>query len=66
MIETVEKLTEIIQLEAKIIDDMFLLLLQHISTEDAGMIDVIEKIEDAAEMQHEIEADPLEDEGLPF
>ena len=65
MIEIVSKLTKIIEEEAEIIDDMFLLLLQHVSTEDEGMKEIIDKIESVTELKA-ISADPLEDEGLPF
>ena len=65
MIEIVSKLTKIIEEEAEIIDDMFLLLLQHVSTEDEGMKEIINKIESVTELKA-ISADPLEDEGLPF
>lgn len=65
MVEIVNKLTEIIKEEAEIIDEMFLLLLQHVSTEDDAMKEIIDKIEDVAELK-EVCADPLEDEGLPF
>ena len=65
MVEIVNKLTEIIKEEAEIIDEMFLLLLQHVSTEDDAMKEIIDKIENVAELK-EVCADPLEDEGLPF
>lgn len=65
MIEIVSKLTEIIKEEAEIIDDMFLLLLQHVSTEDEGMKEIIDKIDSATELKA-ISADPLDDVGLPF
>ena len=66
MIETVEKLTKVIRMEAEIIDEMFLLLLQHIPTEAAEMKEILDRIETVAELKHSCAPDPLDDEGLPF
>ena len=49
MLEQVLKLNEIIREQSEIIDEMFSLLLQHVTTEDEGMIRVIDMIEDVAE-----------------
>ena len=49
MLEQVMKLTDIIREQAEIIDAMFMLLLQHVSTEDESLIKITEMMEDAAE-----------------
>lgn len=67
MTKIIEDLTEIIRLQNEIIGDALMLLLQLTQTEDEAMVDLFEKVEFVREMNHGIiEADPLEDEGLPF
>ena len=66
MIETINKLTKAIRLEAEIIDKAFSLLLQHVSTEDSAMKEIIDKIETAEELMKECNPDPLDDAEYPF
>ena len=49
MLKQVLKLDEIIREQSEIIDEMFSLLLQHVATEDEGMIKITKMIEDVAE-----------------
>ena len=51
ILEQIEKLTQVIRLEPEIIDEMFVLLLQHVSTEDEGLIKIMEKMRDVEELE---------------
>lgn len=51
MIEIVEELVDVVIDEARIIDQLFLLLLQHVPTEDGEMREIIDRL---GEIQHEI------------
>lgn len=51
ILEQIEKLTQVIRLETEIIDEMFVLLLQHVSTEDEGLIKIMEKMRDVEELE---------------
>lgn len=53
--EIVEKQNTIIRLQSEIIDDLFGLLMQHISSDEAGELPIIQKINEAARLQQEIE-----------
>ena len=64
--EVIENLTEVIRLQNEIIREALMLLLQHVATEDEAMIEIIGKLEYVKGINRRIEADPLEDEGLPF
>lgn len=66
MLEIIEKLTSIIRLQTEIIDLAITLLLQHVSTEDETLGEILTQREFVKALQTEIEADPLKDEGLPF
>lgn len=66
MLKMIEALIEVIRMETEIIDHMFSLLLQHVSTEDEGMKKILDEIKGVVDLKKEIEADPLNDEGLPF
>ena len=48
-------LTEITKLQAEVIDDLFLLLMQHITAEEADRLPVIDKINRAANLHKEID-----------
>ena len=54
-LEIVEKQNAIIQIQSGVIDELFLLLMQHISAEEADALPVIERINQAAEIRREIE-----------
>lgn len=62
MIELLNKQTQIIHLQADIIDEAITLLLQHVQTDDEALGEILMQ----RELIKEIEADPLEDAGLPF
>lgn len=47
-------LTEVTKLQAEVIDELFLLLMQHITAEEADHLPVIEKINLAARLHNEI------------
>lgn len=50
MLKQILQMTEIIRLESEIIDTLYLLLLQHVITEDEEFQKVTEMIEEASEM----------------
>lgn len=54
-VEVVEKQNAVIRIQSDVIDELFLLLMQHISAEDAGALPCIEKINEAARIRQEIE-----------
>ena len=54
-LEIVEKQNAIIRIQSGVIDELFLLLMQHISAEDADALPVITRINQAAEIRREIE-----------
>ena len=54
-LEIVEKQNAIIRIQSGVIDEVFLLLMQHISAEDADALPVIARINQAAEIRREIE-----------
>lgn len=49
--ETVEKLNVIIQMQSGIINELFQLLMQHISADEADTLSVVKKINEAAELR---------------
>lgn len=53
-VEVVEKQNAIIRIQSGVIDDLFLLLMQHISAEEADALPVIDRINQAAEIRREI------------
>lgn len=54
MAETIERLNAIITIQAKAIEELYLLLLQHISVEEADSLSVVKEINRAAELRAEI------------
>lgn len=54
-VEIVEKQNAIIRIQSGVIDELFLLLMQHISAEEADALPVIDRINQAAEIRAEIE-----------
>ena len=53
-VETVEKLSLIISVQSEIINELFVLLMQHISAEEADKLPAIKKINQAAEIRSSI------------
>lgn len=53
--EIIQRQNEIIRTQSEIIDDLFLLLMQHISVEEADRLPVVDKINHAAEICREID-----------
>ena len=51
VLEQVMKLNDVVRAQADIIDAMFILLLQHVPTEDAGFTKITEAIESVAEQK---------------
>lgn len=54
-LEIVERQNAVIRIQSGIIDELFLLLMQHISVEEADALPVIDRINQAAEIRREIE-----------
>ena len=55
LVKTQETLTAITQLQADIINELFLLLMQHITAEEADHLPVIDKINLAARLHEDID-----------
>lgn len=53
-LEIVERQNAVIRIQSGIIDELFLLLMQHISAEEADALPVIDRIKQAAEIRREI------------
>lgn len=59
--ELVERQNGIIRIQSEVIDELFVLLLQHISAEEADNLPVVTKINAAAELRKEVPgAEPYE------
>ncbi len=54
MAETIEKMSAVIKIQAQAIEELYLLLLQHISAEEADSLSVVKEINRAAELRAEI------------
>ena len=52
--ETVEKMSAVIRIQAKAIEELYMLLMQHISAEEADSLSVVKEINRAAELRAEI------------
>lgn len=52
-VEVVETLNTIIRIQSDVIDELFRLLMQHISIEEAGMFPVLSKIDQATKLMRE-------------
>ena len=50
-----EKQNAIIRIQSGVIDELFLLLMQHISVEEADALPVVDRINQAAKIRAEIE-----------
>lgn len=50
-VEALARLEEIIRIQTDVIDGLFLLVMQHISTEDEGLTDILEDMETAAALK---------------
>lgn len=53
-VQIVEVLNRIIKLQSDVINDLFLLLLQHITAEEADRLPVVKKINEAAELRESV------------
>lgn len=54
-VEVVETLNTIIRLQSTVIDDLFLILAQHITTEEMEQIPVVDRINEAARLRADID-----------
>ena len=54
-LETVEKLNAIINIQSGVIDELFSLLMQHISADEADALPVVETINEVAGLRQWIE-----------
>lgn len=54
-VEIVETQNAIIRLQSKVIDELFLLLSQHIAAEELDRLPCIDMINEAAQIRHSIE-----------
>lgn len=54
-LEVVEKQDAIIRIQSSVIYDLFQLLMQHISADEANRLPCVEKINEAARIRQEIE-----------
>ncbi len=54
-LETVEKLNVIINIQSGVIDELFSLLMQHISADEADSLPVVERINEAAGLRQWVE-----------
>lgn len=52
--ELVEGQNEIIRIQTKVIDELFALLMQHISADEAGRLPCLEKIDQAVTLRKEM------------
>ena len=51
LVEAIEKQNAIIQMQSGIINELFLLLMQHISSDEADALPVMERINEAASLR---------------
>ena len=54
LVKVVEAQTAIIHLQSDVIDELFLLLMQHIGAEEADKLPLLEKINEAAKLRENI------------
>lgn len=63
--ETIERQNAVIRLQSEVIDELFILLLQHFTAEEADRLPATEKINTAARLREEIPgAEPYHKEEL--
>lgn len=55
LVKAVEKQNKIIQIQSEVINELFMLLLQHIAAAEAGKLPLMNQIRHAVELQKEIE-----------
>lgn len=53
-VQTVAALNAIVRLQSDVIDELFILLMQHIGAEEADQLPVLRKINEAAKLRNEI------------
>lgn len=54
-LQLVEKLTSVVRIQSEVINEIFQLLMQHISAEEADALQVTQKINRAAEIMKEVQ-----------
>lgn len=54
-VEIIEKQNEIIQIQSRIVDELFSLLMQHISADEVAKLTCVERIEEAVRLRQENE-----------
>ncbi len=54
-VEIVEKQNAIIRIQSDVIDELFLLLMQHVSADEVDRLPCVERINEAARIRREIE-----------
>lgn len=55
LVEIVEKQNAIIRIQSDVIDELFLLLMQHVSADEVDRLPCVERINEAARIRREIE-----------
>lgn len=58
-LEVIERQNEVIRLQADSVNELFKLLIEHITVEEADKLSVLKKINLAAEIKAEIEDEPI-------
>lgn len=54
-VEIVEKQNAIIRIQSDVIDELFLLLMQHVTADEVDRLPCVERINEAARIRREIE-----------
>lgn len=54
-VEIIEKQNAIIRIQSDVIDELFLLLMQHVSADEVDRLPCVERINEAARIRREIE-----------
>ena len=54
-LQLVEKLTSVVRIQSEVISELYQLLMQHISAEEADALQVTQKINRAAEIMKEVQ-----------
>lgn len=57
-VEIVEKQNAIIRIQSDVIDELFLLLMQHVSADEVDRLPCVERINEAARIRREIDFIP--------
>lgn len=62
-VEVVEAQNAVIRIQSEVIDELFILLMQHISAEEADQLPVLQKINHAATLREDIPGASCMEEG---